>query len=234
VLPWKTIKTEQQLIELNISKTANIQMLSELTNIELGEKTNFILPDMDVNINDTTNNRLEFQYFDLQKDKINQTKNLSVSRIMPKFSVFGQAGYGRPGLNMFTTTFDSFYLVGARLNWNLWNWNQSKNEKHILSIQSSFIDSQKELFAMNLKMANYKDIADIKKYAALIEKDNEIILLKAKIAKNASFLLDNGIITATEYTTELNSELQAKLNLELHKIQLVLSKINYLNTLGKL
>jgi len=68
----------------------------------------------------------------------------------------------------------------------------------------------------------------------LIEKDNEIIALKTKIAKNASYQLDNGIITATEYTTELNSEWQAKLNLELHKIQLVLSKINYLNNLGML
>jgi len=120
------------------------------------------------------------------------------------------------------------------LSWNIWNWNKSKNEKNILNIQSSIVDSQKELFAMNLKMANYKENADVKKFIALIEKDNEIIALKTKIAKNASYQLDNGIITATEYTTELNSEWQAKLNLELHKIQLVLSKINYLNNLGML
>ncbi len=234
ILKAELIKIDQQLIEIITGKTASIQMLGELINKKITEKTTFILPEPMVNINDTTNNRLEFKYFDLQKGKIYQTKNLSVSKIMPRVSVFGQAGYGRPGLNMFTTNFDSYYMVGAKLSWNLWNWNQSKNEKNILDIQSSIIDSQKELFAMNLKMANFKDNADIKKYSALIEKDNEIITLKTKIAKNTSFQLDNGIITATEYTTELNSELQAKLNLELHKIQLALSKINYLNNLGKL
>jgi len=234
VLKSEMIKIDQQLLELSSGKKANIQMLGELINKDIGENLVLMMPDMLVNTKDTTNNRLEFKYFDLQKDKINQTKNLSISKLMPRVSVFGQAGYGRPGLNMFTTTFDSYYLVGAKLSWNLWNWNQSKNEKHILDIQSSIIDSQKELFAMNLKMENYKDNADIDKYIALIKKDKEIIELKTKIANNASFQLDNGIITATEYTTELNSELQAKLNLELHKIQLALSKINYLNNLGKL
>ncbi|OIP04687.1 MAG: hypothetical protein AUJ97_02385 [Bacteroidetes bacterium CG2_30_32_10] len=234
ILKAELIKIEQQLIEINAGKQASSQMLGELINKTITEKTTFVLPEPIVNVNDTINNRLEFKYFDLQKDKITQTKNLSVSKIMPRVSVFGQAGYGRPGLNMFTTTFDTYYLVGAKLSWNIWNWNQSKNEKNILNIQFSIVDSQKELFAMNLKMANYKENADVKKFIALIEKDNEIIALKTKIAKNASYQLDNGIITATEYTTELNSEWQAKLNLELHKIQLVLSKINYLNNLGML
>jgi len=234
ILKAELIKIEQQLIEINAGKQASSQMLGELINKTITEKTTFVLPEPIVNVNDTINNRLEFKYFDLQKDKITQTKNLSFSKIMPRVSVFGQAGYGRPGLNMFTTTFDTYYLVGAKLSWNIWNWNQSKNEKNILNIQSSIVDSQKELFAMNLKMANYKENADVKKFIALIEKDNEIIALKTKIAKNASYQLDNGIITATEYTTELNSEWQAKLNLELHKIQLVLSKINYLNNLGML
>jgi len=234
ILKAELIKIEQQLIEINAGKQASSQMLGELINKTITEKTTFVLPEPIVNVNDTINNRLEFKYFDLQKDKITQTKNLSFSKIMPRVSVFGQAGYGRPGLNMFTTTFDTYYLVGAKLSWNIWNWNQSKNEKNILNIQFSIVDSQKELFAMNLKMANYKENADVKKFIALIEKDNEIIALKTKIAKNASYQLDNGIITATEYTTELNSEWQAKLNLELHKIQLVLSKINYLNNLGML
>jgi outer membrane protein TolC len=234
ILKAELIKIDQQLIEIIAGKTANLQMLGELINKPIGEKTKFILPEPIVNISDTLNNRLEFKAFDLQKDKIYQTKNLSISKLLPRVSVFGQAGYGRPGLNMFSNTFDTYYMVGAKLSWNLWNWNQSKNEKRVLDIQSSIVDSQKELFDMNLKMTTYKDNADIQKFMALIEKDNEIIILKTKIAKNASYQLDNGIITATEYTTELNSELQAKLNMELHKIQLILSKINYLNNLGKL
>ncbi|MGD0710183.1 MAG: hypothetical protein ABR968_03305 [Bacteroidales bacterium] len=43
----------------------------------------------------------------------------------------------------------------------------------------------------------------------------------------------NGAITATEYLTEKNEELQAKLNLETHKIELVKAQIDYLTTKGK-
>jgi len=234
ILKAELLKIEQQLIEISLNKKAAIQMLAELMNGGIEENAVFVMPQTVLNSGDSSSNRPELKYFDLQKNKLLQTKQLSSAKLMPKLYVFGQAGYGRPGLNMFTTSFDYYYLVGAKLSWNLWNWNQSHNEKQIVGLQSSILDSQKELFELNTKIAKNKDYAEINKYSALLEKDKEIIALKTKIAANASYMLDNGVITATEYTTELHAELQAKLTLEIHKILLELSKINYLYNLGKI
>jgi phage-related protein len=46
--------------------------------------------------------------------------------------------------------------------------------------------------------------------------------------------LKHGIITATEYLTELTAETSASLNMELHKIQLINAKYEYLAAAGKL
>jgi hypothetical protein len=42
------------------------------------------------------------------------------------------------------------------------------------------------------------------------------------------------MITSSDYIARLNEETMAKLDLELHRIQLVKAKIAYLFTLGKL
>jgi outer membrane protein TolC len=43
----------------------------------------------------------------------------------------------------------------------------------------------------------------------------------------------NGTITATEYLNELNSERQAMINFEIHKINLSMARIEYLNISGQ-
>ena len=66
-----------------------------------------------------------------------------------------------------------------------------------------------------------------------MEKDKEIIELRKSITLSSESQMINGAITATEYLTEKNEELQAKLNLETHKIELVKAQIDYLTTKGK-
>jgi len=46
--------------------------------------------------------------------------------------------------------------------------------------------------------------------------------------------LDNGIITSTDYLTELNAESKAKLDLEVHKIQLIKAMLEYQAAIGDL
>ena len=64
-------------------------------------------------------------------------------------------------------------------------------------------------------------------------KDNEIIVLREKIVKEAASQLENGIITATEYLTDLNAAAQSKIDLQYHKIELAKAQVDYLTTKGK-
>jgi hypothetical protein len=76
-------------------------------------------------------------------------------------------------------------------------------------------------------------LSEINKYQSLIDTDNKIIQLRNDITLSAASQLDNGVVTSTEYLTEVNSELQARLNLKTHLVKLTQAKIDYLITLGQ-
>ena len=76
--------------------------------------------------------RPELKYFDLLGNKIDQNSQLLQKARSPKLFGFGQAGYGRPGLNMLKNTFDPYYLVGVGVSWNILDWNQTGRNRKIL------------------------------------------------------------------------------------------------------
>jgi len=234
ILKAEIIQIEQTLAELNIGIQASINILNELTGLELNTNTELIEPDVSIELNSYLNNRPEFYLFTLQQNKLEASKKVIGSKLIPRLYAFGQAGYGRPGYDMLLDEFDDFYMIGARLKWKLWDWNRSGKEKEILDLQSKIIDTQKETFDKNIRIDLQNKIAEIRKVEEMISRDVQIIELREKISKSSSSQLDNGVITSTEYLTELNAESKSKLDLQTHKIQLLKAKLDYKSTLGNL
>jgi outer membrane protein TolC len=234
ILKAEIIQIDQQIAEININMQASIEILNELTALTITTETEFKLPDVSIDLTNYLNSRPENMLFALQQDKLDASKKVLGSKLIPRLYAFGQAGYGRPGYDMLKNEFDDFYMIGARLHWKIWDWNKSGREKDILDVQHKIIDTQKETFDKNIRIDLQHKIAEIKKYEDMISRDIQIIELREKIVKSASSQLDNGLITATEYLAELNSESRSKLDLKAHKIQLIKAKLDYKTTLGNL
>ena len=151
---------------------------------------------------------------------------------LPKAYVFGSFAYGNPGLNFFRDEFRGFYVVGAGLTWNIWDWSKTSRSKQELTIQQEIIRSRKEAFDQNLSIQLAERLAQITKYEEAVKRDKEIVDLREKISSSAASKLENGVITATDYLVELNEETEARIRLETHKIQLVQARIDYLTARG--
>jgi len=234
IIQAEIIKTDQRLIETRFNRVAVISMLSELISDTLSVDSKFEIPDPVVNTSVFTNNRPEYRVFDMQLARFDIQKKLVDTRLRPKVSGFATLGYGRPGLNALLNEFDSYYIFGARLTWNIWNWNQTRNDRNVLDLQAGLTTAQKETFDKNTSVTVQQYIADVSKYEQLITADLRIIALRESITKSASSQLDNGVITSSDYLQELNAEMQAKLNLATHKVQLKQARINYLAATGNL
>jgi outer membrane protein TolC len=115
---------------------------------------------------------------------------------------------------------------------NIWDWSKTSRSKQDIGIQQEIIKSQKAAFDKNLNIQLAEKLAEISKYSEAVRRDEEIVLLRAKISKSTASQLENGVITTTDYITELNAETEARIRLETHRIQLVQSQINYLTTKG--
>jgi len=229
----QVLQTEQEIVSIDADRKASLKMLSELVGKKLSENSNLDIPFInEFQINNDFSSRPEYKLFDYQKNQLKSYSEIVNTRIIPKFSAFGQAGYGRPGLNMLDNSFQPFYMVGLSLSWNPVNWNSNDNELQIYKINENIVDLQKETFEKNLKISLEKYKSEIDKYENLLKKDEDIISLRDKIIATLYSQLQNGTITSTVYLTELNNKTQSQILLETHKIQLLQAKINYLTAKG--
>lgn len=234
ILEAQLLQVEQELLSIENDKNGAIAMLSELLGKEISYDDYFKIPDSpEKDIEKTDSRRPEYKLFDLQKDHFKNYSTLAGIKNMPRVSVFGQAGYGKPGLNMLEDKFKLFGLIGLSVQWSPLDWNSSNIDKQIYEINRNIIETQKETFDRNLKVSLEKYYSDIKKYEDMLIKDDEIISKRKDIVALTSSQLDNGTITATPYLTELTNLNQSVLMKQMHQLQLIQSKINLITAKGK-
>ena len=234
ILQAELLKVQQKIIETDIAIETSVKVLARLITSEIPEGTLFQVPEIEILLPENKQQRLEYGLLDYQQLKLEEMKKLSNASLLPRFFGFGQLGYGRPGYDMLNNNFDSYYMVGLRMNWNFWDWNKQGNEKAILELNKSIISTQRETFDKNLKIEIDQRLAEVYKIEELIKKDKEIVALRAKITRTYASQMNNGVITATEYLAELRAETEAKLDLEKHKLELIDARLEYLATIGEL
>jgi len=133
---------------------------------------------------------------------------------------------------MLDNSFQTYYIAGIKLNWNVFDWNSTKKQRESLRVTKEIIDSEQEVFELNTEMEMTQQQSEINKISAFIASDEEIIALRKKILETSRSQLKNGVITASAYVTELTNLFEAENNLSTHQIQLQLAKANYKTTKG--
>ena len=233
VLLSERIKLEQQLCENETRKASVLKILSDLTDSTIDDSTEFVIPGAGANLTDELT-RPELLIFDLRKEQLNASRQLIQSKRMPKAFGFATLGYGNPpGSNFFKDEFAPYYIIGAGVRWNIFDWNKTKNEKQVVTLHQSIIESRETDMMDNLKRLLDAKSSEISSIEALLKTDTELIELRKRITSAAESQYENGTITVTDYLIELNSEKQAIINYEMHKINLVLARVEYLNISGK-
>ena len=231
LLKAERLLTEQQISEIHSEKLALLGTLGILTNQSMNENTLLAEPVLKGKSDVIT--RPELKYFDLLGNKLDQSSQLLQKTRSPKVFGFGQAGYGKPGLNMLKSTFDSYYLVGLGVSWNITDWSQTNRSRKILEVQKEMVGSQKAAFDQNLSISLFKANEAIKKVDQLLKIDEDLVVLRSKIAKNSASQLENGTITSADYIVDLNAATQAGINQRSHKVQLYYAITNYNTIAGK-
>lgn len=233
VLAYEKIKLEQQISENEIRKASLLKILSSLIGTEIDESWKFVLPSQGEELSGELL-RPELQIFDLRKEQLDASLRVIQSKRMPKAAGFATLGYGNPpGSNFFKDEFAPYYIVGASLKWNIFDWNKAKNEKQVISLQQNIIDSRKRELTENLNRLLDAKSAEISNLSSLLDSDSELIALRTRITAAAESQYENGTITATDYMNEMTAEREALINYEIHKINLAMAQIEYMNISGK-
>jgi outer membrane protein TolC len=202
--------------------------------MEIPDEMELVLPDGEFTF--STNNRARPEYGLLSREqmKMQALSDMANIRDIPKFSGFGQAGVGRPALDMLNNEFDTYYIVGVQMNWNFWNWHKTKRERQILDLNRDMLEHRKEAIDQSVSVEMVRTLADFNRFSELIEHDEEIVEMRDEIVKVYESQLNNGVISSTEYLAELNAASEARLNLKIHEIQMIQAGVEYLTSIGEI
>lgn len=230
VLQAEVLKADQRIIELKATRKGYADMLSLFVNHPVNENT--ILEKPYVTSLTPEINRPELKLFEIQKKTFDVQNKLIDTKVLPRFNLFFQGGYGRPALNMLNNNFDLYYIGGVRLTWNISSFYTQKQEKQILDLNQNALDVQKETFLFNTNLTLKQQHSEISKLEELIQTDQDIVRLRENVKLSAQNQLAYGTTTANDYLTYINAEDQAKQNLIIHEIQLLMAQYNFKTTSG--
>ncbi len=220
LLEAKLLELIQQTREVRAKLLAALKALSILTGTIMNETIELKEPIVSTPESNEIN-RPEWQVLEAQSNLLEANKNLIRAKYSPKVSLFATSGYGRPALNMLSPDFRTFFIGGLSVKIPLSHlylkskqqeWKQiSLNQQKIKQQQSQVIQQSE------LKLASQSE--ELAKLKEQLNVDEKLIEIRAYLQKTAEKKLENGVITMSEYLTELDNELLAKQNLSLHQVQ---------------
>ena len=233
VIKVEQINAIQRDTELKSTSKSYCIMLSAFTGLVVNDNTELNKPIINLSLlKDTTNHRPELGLFEAQSKLYESQKNLLNAGNLPKIGLFGQAGVGKPGLNMLSNALSDFYIGGIRLSWNISGFYTQKNNINKLEINKKAVDIQKETFLFNTDLKTKQQQTEIEKLQLVIKNDDEIIRLRENIKNSATAKVENGTMSVSDLIREINAENQARQVKALHEIQLIISVYQFKNNIN--
>lgn len=176
--------------------------------------------------------RPEFEQFRQTRARLEREAAVGRNENTPRLSAFGQAGVGLPGLDQFRTTSDVFWQAGLRLEWHPWTWHSAGRNAEALQLQQRVVERDEQALARSLAREAATDLEEIKRLAAALSEDERIVRLRAEVEGQARAQHDEGTITTADYVETRTNVLEARLNLQRHRVELARARAAYLTTLG--
>lgn len=223
------LKLRQQINKEHNQKQAYLNVFSLLLGQDIGENTEFKTPEIpEEAVNLSKVNRPALQAMSLQKQSLNTQNNMISSQYRPKIAAFIQGGVGYPNpYNFFDNSTSTFYLLGIKANWLLWDWQQGVRQKEILKVRNQIIDTRLQNLERQIQTRLIQLIQDMEQLQQTISEDREIVEMQEEITQLLSAQLDAGVIVSTDFIDQVTARQQAILNLEMHQVQLVQKKVSF-------
>lgn len=227
-LEAEILKTDQNIIESKFQLEGLYKTLTLFTGKPIEQATVFSETPIGGTAARIEIQRPEMKIFDLQSKLLDaRFKQINVNAI-PRVTVGAAGNYGRPGPNFINQDLRFFGSANLTIRWNISSLYGLKREKTKVELNKSLIDIQKEAFLFNIESSLNTQTAQLSALAQMIEKDDVIIEKRHNVTTTATSQMENGKITVVNYLSQLNAELQAKLNKKVHEIK----RMNAISTIN--
>lgn len=230
------VRAEQRATDYTATRTAYIRMLAQLTGLPLSGQSAFAVPALPALSADPSAvglRRPEMQLYAAQLHQIDARQSQLDAALRPRLSLSLQGGYGRPGLNLLEDGFKLYGVAALNLTWNLSSLYTRRADRELLRVKAGMVENAQDVFLHNLKVEDAQQRTDLDRYAALLERDDEVIRLRERIRRSSEAKLLAGTLDATDLMRDINDEQEARLDRALHSMQQLLAAYHLKYTTGE-
>ena len=206
-----TIRTYKDMLAIMIG--------GKIEDDEVFEKPRLQLVDL------SRNRRTELMLFDAQIRQIESQKKMLDVAVMPKFALFAQGWYGRPGLNMFN---DMMYdrltwngMAGITMKWDITGFYTRKNDRRKIELSQKSVAAQRDAFIWNTDIQQTQIQNEIDRMYRLKESDAEIVRLRTAVREASESKYRNGVITLNDLLRDITEENSAVVSGSLHELEML-------------
>jgi outer membrane protein TolC len=221
-------------------RRAALAVLSELTGVPVADADALALPELGAaaaRVRAEAGDRApqlhpQYAVYAAQREQLARQSAALRARTGPRLSAFGQLGYGRPGLAQFTRDFHDYWMAGLRLHWQPWDWRTTARQREELDVQRQIVTTEAAALTARLERQVQDALATIDRLERALELDEQIVVLREQVERQARAQLAERVITPSAYI-DVRTDLQnARLAWRQHRIELEQARAQYLTTLG--
>lgn len=212
------LNLEGKKIELESTRTSCLSVLSAFTHQNLNDSVCFEMP-TDFQELSTDISRPELTLIQRQRELFQVQKKTVNAKNFPVLGLFVQGGYGRPALNMLDAAWQPYAIGGLQFRWNFANLYNRKRDLNLIENNLKILNVQEDTFRFNTNLEISNLSPAVSKFKQLIEKDNEIVQLRAQVRKTGESKYRNGIYQMKDLIADTNAETLAKQTKSIHYIQ---------------
>ena len=199
-------------------------MLAIMIGRRIEDSEEFETPEA-VLVDTSLNQRTELLLFDARIREIQQQKRMLDVAVMPKFALFAQGWYGKPGLNIFD---DMVYnrmswngIAGITFQWDISAFYTRKNDLRNIGLSQRSIELQRDVFQWNTSLQQTQIQNEIERMYEMKASDDEIVRLRESVRKVSESKYRNGVITVNELLRDIMNENRAKTGRLRHELELL-------------
>jgi outer membrane protein TolC len=234
------VRAELRRDEARASRRAALAILSELVGAPVDTAAVLTLPEQAPELAAPSDpaalaalrQRPEFEQLQRSRFRLDKEAEATSVENRPRVFAFGQAGIGLPGLDQFRRSPDAFWQAGIRLEWRPWTWRSAGRTAAALRLEQDVLASEEAALGRQLARAVATDLEDISRLKATVADDERIVALRTEVERQARAQYDEGAITTPEYVEARTDVLEARLELERHRVELAQARSRYITTLG--
>lgn len=232
------LQRRQDQVELEANRRAALSRLGELTGRPIAASDRVALPDLSAETDAARRGlaelraRPEFEEFVRAQELLTLQEDVVASELRPQLSAFGRVGYGRPGLNPVSDSFDAYYVVGFEVRFAPFNWGSTGRERQALALQREIVSADEAAFKSGITRDIQNDLATIDRLDTTLEMDDTIVLLREGVESETRLRFQEGVVTATEYLDRSTDVLEARLARATHRVEQAQARALFLTTLG--